>query len=100
MLPYHPKFRRGGRQDQPLASAVLLAVAVGVIVYLECDPGKTTTEPTEETVGLSLPTENPDEVTPEDSFDADDLVPPATVGSENSGETESPDDNETPHDYF
>ncbi len=84
-----------------IAALLLLAVAVGVIVYMERDSGVPNgSEPTEETVGLSLPTENPDEVAPEDSFDQEDLVPPVTAGSENSGETESPDDNETPHDYF
>lgn len=80
---------------------LLIAAAVGVIVYMESGPGDATEpEVTEETVGISLPTEDPDEVTPEDSFGENDVVPPATDGIEYTGETENPDSNETPEDIF
>lgn len=100
---------------------ILLAAAVGVLVYMESrpseQPGETTApavtetqgvaettqpvETTEETVGISLPAENPDEVTPEDTFGEEALVPPVTSGGENVPETtEDPDANETPEDIF
>lgn len=92
----------------------LVAAAVGVIIFMESKPGESSgsenavtdfetqdpVETTEETVGLSLPTEDPGEVAPEDSFDEDAFLPPATGSSGNSGETESPDANETPEDIF
>ena len=87
-----------------IAVLFMIAAAVGVIVYMERDPGKTgdagSSESTEETVGLSLPTEDPSEAAPEDSFGEDDIAPPATAGSENPGQTEDPDSNETPEDIF
>lgn len=101
--------------------AILLAAAIGIIVYMESAPseqGDETTVPetstvqpseeaeteepvetTEETVGISLPTENPDEVTPEVTFGEEDIVPPVT-GDIPTGETEDPDANETPEDIF
>lgn len=85
----------------------LIATAVGTIVYLENKPGESTipestgnpVETTEETVGLSLPTENPNDVPPEDSFGDDDAAPAAT-GSAIPSETEDPDANESPEDEF
>ncbi len=56
-------------------------------------------EPTEETVGMTFPTENPDDVTPEDTFTDENIVPPVTDYS-GTGETEDPDANETPEDEF
>lgn len=96
---------------------ILLAAAIGVIVYMEKepteDPQQTTApeasvetteatdpvETTEETVGISLPTEDPDEVTPEVTFGEEDIVPPVT-GETAPAETEGPDANETPEDEF
>jgi cytoskeletal protein RodZ len=105
---------------------ILVAAAVGAIVYME---GRTSANPTgestpdtsaaesapgteapvetteapqetvEETVGISLPTENPDEVTPEVTFDPEDTTPAQTV-SPDAGQDEDatvdPDENETP----
>ena len=100
---------------------ILLAAAVGVIVYMEKAPaeaGEETTAPattvpatsgdetteapvetTEETVGLSLPTEDPDDVTPEATFGEEDIMPSVPVET-GTGETEGPDANESPEDVF
>ncbi len=106
-----------------IAVIICIVAAVGVIIYMEnrsseqptgttapaTDPARTeggeaeetteATEPTEETVGLTFPTEDPEDVTPEDTFGEDDVVPPVT-GDPTTGETESPDANETPEDKF
>ena len=103
-----------------IAVLILIAAAVGVIVFMESKPAEqpgetsssdvpaTVTEPaetepavetTEETVGLTFPTENPDDVTPEDTFAEEDVVPPVT-GDPTIGETEGPDANEGPEDEF
>lgn len=109
-------------------AALLLAGAVGVVVYLENrpsgnpDPGKETTvapvdpsdntdmsapaetaEPTEaeeETIGLTFPTENPDEVMPAETFSEEDEVPPVSVDPNAPQETEDRESNETPPDVF
>lgn len=101
--------------------AVLLAAAIGVVVYLESDSPEQTTpgteddsvvttapedptdeviETTEETVGISLPTEDPNEVSPEETFGEEDEVPPVTVDPDVPATTEDPDANETPEDIF
>lgn len=101
-----------------VVALILLAAAIGVIVYMEREPSEdpqqttapeaSTAEPTEEsepvetteeTVGISLPTEDPDEVTPEVTFGEEDIVPPVT-GETTPMETEGPDANETPEDEF
>lgn len=100
-----------------IALAVLLAGAIGVVVYLESnspeegtpstegdtaittapeDPTEEIVETTEETVGISLPTEDPDEVSPEATFGADNEVPAVTVDPDVPATTEDPDANETP----
>lgn len=58
-----------------------------------------TAEPTEETVGISLPTENSDEVTPELTIAPEDFVPAETSDSDETQDpnaTEDPDENATP----
>lgn len=105
--------------------AVLLAAAIGVVVYLESstpeetkpgvqdetvittapeessvEPSEEEIETTEETVGISLPTEDPDDVTPEETFGEEDEVPPVTVDPDVPATTEDPDANETPEDTF
>lgn len=98
-----------------VAALILLAAAVGVVIYMEtkgaAEPGFTvpsgTTadvteavpETTEETVGMTFPTENPDDVTPDDAFTDEDIVPPVT-GDAGTGETEDRESNETPEDVF
>lgn len=103
-----------------IVALVLLAAAIGVIVYMEkvpSEPGKETTAPatsatettempaestvetTEETVALSLPTENPEEVTPEVTFGEEEDIPSFPVET-GTGETEDPDANLTPEDEF
>ncbi len=93
-----------------IALLLLIAAAVGVIVYMESNGGETTgsesgvtdskdNEATEETVGLSLPTENSDEVAPDVTFGGENIVPPVTSNTD-TGETEDPDANETPEDEF
>lgn len=102
--------------------AVLLAAAVGVVVYLEsrsdipAQPGnettvpaedtqtpvdttaasenQETTEPEEETVAFSLPTEDPNEVLPQETFGEEDEVPPVTVDPDATQGTENREDNE------
>lgn len=98
--------------------AVLLACAVGVLIYLEnrsadvpaTEPGTEapvdttaaseeaveTTE--EETVGITLETEDPSDVYPEETFTDEDVVPPVTVDPDVPATTEDPDSNELPPD--
>ena len=108
-----------------IAVCILLAAAVGVLIYMEnkpsqqpddgtepettaavddtsSDPVETTEviETTEETVGISLPTEDPDTAAPEETFGEEDVLPPATVDPEIPATTEDPDANETPEDVF
>ena len=112
-----------------VVAAILLAAAVGVIMFLESNPGETptpgvettapagdntkpsdaatepsepaeTTEPVEETVGISLPTEDPDDVFPEETFGEEDEVPPITVDPSAPPATEDRDSNELPEDEF
>lgn len=95
---------------------ILLAAAVGVLIYLENRPGETPDEtkpgasetqgvPSENetekeaeevTVGISLPTENPDEVGPDYTWSENDTTPPETAAPAEPGATQDPDENETP----
>lgn len=102
--------------------SLLLAAAVGVVVYLETRPGEApdestpgtsestpadtqsaptgeTTEPeetTRETVNISLPTENPDEVGPEFTWPENETGPQETAAPGDPDATWDPDENETP----
>ena len=93
-----------------IAVLILLAAAVSVLVYmnnrdLESKPvqsvtdgiQETTEEPTEETVGISLPTENPDEVSPEITFpDVEMEATEAPTSTQDPDATEDSDENATP----
>ena len=113
-----------------IALTILLACAVGAIVFLEnrpADPNAEgtetaapsagteadetapsdentepaeTTEPTEEPIEISLPTEDPNDVMPEETFTEEDEVPPATVDPDTTEGTEDRESNETPEDVF
>lgn len=99
--------------------SLLLAAAVGVVVYMETRPGDTpdgstsestpadtqsapageTTGPeetTRETVNISLPTENPDEVGPEFTWPENETGPQETAAPGDPDATWDPDENETP----
>lgn len=101
--------------------ALLLACAVGVLIYFEnrsdvtpeagteapADtnaPEDTTAaseaevETTEETVGITFATEDPADVYPEETFSDEDVVPPVTVDPDVPATTEDPDANELPGD--
>ena len=97
--------------------ALLLAAAVGAVIYLEnrgseeepsavgepqvtTDATDETPEATEETIIISLPTENTEDVLPEETFGEEDLIPPVTGAPQEPGATEDPDSNETPEDIF
>lgn len=106
--------------------SLLLAVAIGVVVYMENksndDPAESTpaasdtnpddtqenpseqesetedtaVETTEETVGISLPTEDPNEVGPEYTWPENDTEPDETAAPGDPDATWDPDENETP----
>lgn len=100
--------------------SLLLAAAVGVIVYMESRPDtnpvestpgtsesipadtkqeENTTAPeetTEETVGISLPTEDPDEVGPEYTWPENETGTQETAAPGDPDATWDPDENETP----
>lgn len=100
--------------------SLLLAAAAGVIVYMESRPDATPVEstpgtsesipadtqqeenttaseqPTEETVGISLPTEDPDEVGPEYTWPEDETGTAETAAPGDPDATWDPDENETP----
>ena len=107
-----------------IVAILLLAAAVGVVVYMELgrnedpagstpavtdpvdnrnpssaeetDPEETTEEPTEETVGISLPTEDPDQVAPEYTWPEDETGSQETAAPVDPDATFDPDENETP----
>lgn len=102
-----------------IAALIVLAVAIGVVVYFESnaqvDPGETTeatagetagteaqetTEPTQETVGISLPTEDPADAMPEETFGQENEVPDYTMDPDATAGTEDRESNETPEDVF
>ena len=103
-------------------AALLLAAAVGVLVYLQTGngdhngeklPAASETTPaenpegsgddqqepqqtTEETVGISLPTEDPDEVGPAYTWPEDEEGTGETAAPADPDATYDPDENETP----
>ena len=103
---------------------ILLAAAVGTVIYMEGRSAQddtpatvpmnttaaadatagaaeeTTEEPTEETVGISLPAEDPDDVSPEETFTQEDEVTSETEAPQDPQETEDRESNETPEDEF
>lgn len=113
-----------------VALTILLACAVGAILFLENrpaapgtegteavspsgetqTPGNTedaestvpaeTTEATEEPIEISLPTEDPNDVMPEETFTDEDRVPAVTVDPDATEGTEDRESNETPPDVF
>ena len=109
-----------------IAVAIVLAAAVGAVVYLEnkpaADPTETkapitgesvgtegatdaaeateATEPTEETIVVSLPTEDPSESMPEETFGEENEVPDYTMDPDATAGTEDRESNETPEDVF
>lgn len=98
-----------------IAALIVLAAAIGVVVYLENDrdvnPGETTaatadteapetTEPAQETVGISLPTEDPADAMPEETFGQENEVPDYTMDPDATAGTEDRESNETPEDVF
>lgn len=99
--------------------AILLAAAIGVVVYLETrsdhipeqtDPVSSevettdaqeenaaeTEEPAEATVGISLPTEDPSEVGPDFTWPEEETGTQETAAPAEPDETYDPDENETP----
>ena len=102
--------------------ALLLAAAAGVVVYMEtkngdqpaqsgpvgsesvpadgqqtpADEENETQETTEETVGISLPTEDPSEVGPEYTWPEDEDGTGETAAPADPDATHDPDENETP----
>lgn len=99
--------------------AILLAAAIGVVVYLETRPSETpehtdpvssevettageeqteaaTEEPTEATVGISLPTEDPNEVGPDFTWPEEETGAQETAAPGDPDATYDPDENETP----
>ena len=107
-----------------IVAVIVLAAAVGAVVYLEnkpaADPAVTTTapttadnagteaatepvettEPTEETVIISLPTEDPSDTMPEETFGEENEVPDYTMDPDATEGTEDRESNETPEDVF
>ena len=106
-----------------VVAAIVLAAAVGAVVYLEnkpaADPAETTapvsgetagtegsgdaeetTEPTEETIIVSLPTEDPSESMPEETFTEENDIPDYTMDPDATAGTEDRESNETPEDVF
>lgn len=113
-----------------VALTILLACAVGAIIFLENRPdtpnpegteavlpsngteapeipatdenteGAENTEVTEAPIEISLPTEDPSDVMPEETFGEEDEVPPVTVDPEATEGTEDRESNETPEDVF
>lgn len=109
-----------------VVAAIVLAAAVGAVVYLENkpadDPAETTapvsgetagtegsgdaeetteaTEPTEETIIVSLPTEDPSESMPEETFTEENEIPDYTMDPDATAGTEDRESNETPEDVF
>lgn len=109
-----------------IAAAIVLAAAVGAVVYLEnksvVDPAETTapttgesvgtegatdaaetteaTDPTEETIVISLPTEDPSESMPEETFGEENEIPDYTMDPDATAGTEDRESNETPEDVF
>lgn len=109
-----------------IVAAIVLAAAVGAVVYLEnkpaADPTETTapatgesvgtegatdaaeateaTDPTEETIVVSLPTEDPSESMPEETFGEENEVPDYTMDPDATAGTEDRESNETPEDVF
>ena len=109
-----------------IVAAIVLAAAVGAVVYLEnkpaVDPTETTapttgesvgtegatdaaetteaSEPTEETIVVSLPTEDPSESMPEETFGEENEVPDYTMDPDATAGTEDRESNETPEDVF
>lgn len=108
-----------------IVTAIVLAAAVGAVVYLEnkpaADPAETTapvsgetagteggdaeetteaTEPTEETIIVSLPTEDPSESMPEETFTEENEIPDYTMDPDATAGTEDRESNETPEDVF
>lgn len=104
---------------------ILLAAAVAAVLYMEgrlgfnqpeqttpgtseaettltTDPASTDEAPeatTEPVVEISLPTEDPNDVTPEVTFDPNDTTPPETIDPEATQDpdaTEDPDENALP----
>lgn len=102
--------------------SLLLAAAVGVVVYMESragdepegstpgtsesapadtqqDPSDPETQPAtipEPTVGISLPTEDPDEVGPAYTWPEGETEPAETAAPGDPDATQDPDENETP----
>ena len=104
--------------------SILLAAAVGVVIYMEnraasdmpTEPSSVTTgesaadtqqtdakpdetepvETTEETLGFSLPTEDPAERAPEQTVSEEEQQSTATAPSADPDATFDPDENETP----
>ena len=102
--------------------SLLLAAAVGVVVYMETrgadepegsNPGTTESTPAdtqlnpseqeteaetipEPTVGISLPTEDPDEVGPAYTWPEGETGPAETAAPGDPDATQDPDENETP----
>lgn len=96
---------------------IFLATAIALLVYLE-NPGReedpTQTNPgasagvqsthedsqapteTEETVGISLPTEGTENLAPEFTWSEDNSIPPETAAPVDPDATFDPDENETP----
>lgn len=109
-----------------VVAILLLIAAVGVVLYMElghnADPagsgpaasetapvddrqpgaaetgksGETTEVPEEETAGISLPTENPEEVGPEYTWPEDETGSVETAAPVDPDATFDPDENETP----
>ena len=59
-----------------------------------------TTEPAQETVGISLPTEDPADAMPEETFGQENEVPDYTMDPDATAGTEDRESNETPEDVF
>lgn len=93
--------------------ALLLACAIGVLIYFESRNGdapasgteapadanvstEAEIETTEETVGITFETEDPADVYPAETFTDEDLVPPVTIDPDVPATTEDPDANEMP----
>ena len=79
--------------------SVLLCLLVAVGCTADPTPAETT-EATEEPIEISLPTEDPNDVMPEETFSEEDEVPPVTVDPDATEGTEDRESNETPEDVF
>ena len=103
-----------------VVALLLLAAAVGVVVYMETGtransaetgdptdpadtlvqteniPEETTEAAGQETLGISLPTEDPDEVGPEYTWPEDETGTAETAAPGDPDATWDPDENETP----